>query len=169
MIGVYLADAKPEERSDLYQLLFDLKMEKVREVADCPTMLAHAPVCHTDKLLVDWDLLPDAEGAALTEPRKACPSALVNVFTSHRDAHQQEKLQIPGDTLTEQICRVLQGVFNGWDIVIFSGVAKIGDEAMFDEIRVIRTCSGLGLVIGRNSFHSDRPAALGFLDHRVRI
>ena len=58
MTRVYLADAKPEERSALRLLLLDLKMEVVGEAADWFTTLAQAPVSRIDMLLVDWDLLP---------------------------------------------------------------------------------------------------------------
>ena len=58
MTRVYVADAKPEERSALRLLLLDLKMEVVGEAADWFTTLAQAPVSRTDMLLVDWDLLP---------------------------------------------------------------------------------------------------------------
>ena len=55
MTRVYVADAKPEERSALRLLLLDLEMEVVGEAADWVTTLAQAPVSHTDILLIDWD------------------------------------------------------------------------------------------------------------------
>ena len=76
MTRVYLADAKPKERSALRLLLLDLKMEVAGEAADWSTTLAQAPVSCTDMLFVDWDLLPSAPGAALEELRKTCPAAL---------------------------------------------------------------------------------------------
>ena len=88
MTRVYLADAKPKERSALRLLLLDLKMEVAGEAADWSTTLAQAPVSRTDMLLVDWDLLPSAPGAALEELRKACPPALVIVIISHLDTRQ---------------------------------------------------------------------------------
>ena len=59
MTRVYVADAKPEERSALRLLLLDLKMEVVGEAADWFTTLAQAPIRRTDMLLIDWDLLPN--------------------------------------------------------------------------------------------------------------
>ena len=88
MTRVYLADAKPKERSALRLLLLDLTMEVAGEAADWSTTLAQAPVSRTDMLLVDWDLLPSAPGAALEELRKACPPALVIVIISHLDTRQ---------------------------------------------------------------------------------
>ncbi|MBI1793763.1 MAG: response regulator [Chloroflexi bacterium] len=97
MTRVYLADAKSEERASLRLLLLDLKMEIAGEAADWPTTLAQAPVSHTDMLLVDWDLIPSAPGAALGELRKACPAALVIVLISHLDARQQAALSAGAD------------------------------------------------------------------------
>jgi DNA-binding NarL/FixJ family response regulator len=98
MTRVYLADAKPEERSALRLLLLDLKMEVVGEAADWPTALAQAPVSRTDMLLIDWDMLPSsAPNSALDGLRKACPAALVIVLISHLDARQQAALSSGAD------------------------------------------------------------------------
>jgi DNA-binding NarL/FixJ family response regulator len=97
MTRVFLADAKPEERSALRLLLHDLKMEVIGESADWVTTLAQAPVSRTDMLLVDWDLLPHAPTAALEQLRKACPAALVIVLISHMDASHQAALSAGAD------------------------------------------------------------------------
>ena len=97
MTRVYVADAKPEERSALRLLILDLKMDVVGEAADWPTTLAQAPVCRTDLLLIDWDLLPNSPTAALDELRRACPAALVIVLISHLDARQQAALSAGAD------------------------------------------------------------------------
>jgi len=97
MTRVYLADAKPEERSALRVLLLDLKMEVVGEAADWPTTLAEAPVNRVDMLLVDWDLLPKSPTASLDKLRKACPAALVIILISHLDARHQAALSAGAD------------------------------------------------------------------------
>jgi DNA-binding NarL/FixJ family response regulator len=97
MPRLYLADAKPEERSALRRLLLDLKMEVVGEAADWPTTLAQAPVTRTDRLVGDWDLLPSAPDAAVDELRKACPAELVIGPISHLDARQQAALSAGAD------------------------------------------------------------------------
>jgi DNA-binding NarL/FixJ family response regulator len=97
MTRVYLADAKPEERSALRLLILDLKMEVIGEAADWPTTLKQVPVSRTDILLVDWDLLPSEPSAALEELRKVCPAALVVVLISHLDARQQAALSAGAD------------------------------------------------------------------------
>lgn len=97
MTRVYLADAKPEERSALRLVLLDLKMDVVGEAADWATTLAQAPLNHMDMLLIDWDLLPNSPTAALDELRRACPAALVIVLISHLDARQQAALSAGAD------------------------------------------------------------------------
>ena len=97
MTRVYLADAKPEERSALRLLLLDLKMEVVGEAADWPTTLAQAPIRRADMLLIEWNLLPTSPTAALDELRRACPAALVIILISHLDARQQAALSAGAD------------------------------------------------------------------------
>ena len=98
MTRVYLADAKPEERSALHLLLLDIKMDVVGEAADWATTLAQAPICRVDMLLIDWDLLPSASpNAALDELRTACPAVLVIILISHLDARQQAALSAGAD------------------------------------------------------------------------
>ncbi len=97
MTRVYLADAKPEERSALRLLILDLKMEVVGEAADWLTTLAQVPISRIDILLVEWDLLPNAPSRALEELRTACPAALVIVLISHLDARQQAALSAGAD------------------------------------------------------------------------
>ena len=97
MTRVYLADAKPEERSALRLLLLDLKMDIAGEAADWPTLLAQVPISRSDILLVDWDLLPSSPGVALAELRSACPAALVIVLISPLDARQQAALSAGAD------------------------------------------------------------------------
>jgi DNA-binding NarL/FixJ family response regulator len=46
---------------------------------------------------VDWDLLPNEPGRALSEIRKACPEALVIVLISHLDARQQAAVSAGAD------------------------------------------------------------------------
>jgi DNA-binding NarL/FixJ family response regulator len=97
MTRVFLADAKPEERSALRLLLLDLRMDVIGEAADWATTLAQAPVSRTDMLLIDWDLLPSSPTAVLDDLRRACPAALVIVLISHLDARQQAALSAGAD------------------------------------------------------------------------
>jgi DNA-binding NarL/FixJ family response regulator len=98
MTRVYVADARPEERSALRLLLLDLNMEVVGEAADWFTTLVQAPISRVDMLLVDWDLLPNnAPNVALAGFRKACPSVLVVVLVSHLESLKQAALSLGAD------------------------------------------------------------------------
>jgi DNA-binding NarL/FixJ family response regulator len=98
MTRVYLADAKPEERSALRLLLLDMKMDVVGEADNWLTTLANAPATRLDMLLVDWDLLPVNLGVeALTELRLACPYAIVVVLISHLNSRQQAAISAGAD------------------------------------------------------------------------
>jgi DNA-binding NarL/FixJ family response regulator len=97
MTRVFIADAKPEERSALRLVLQDLKMEVVGEAADWEETLIWAPTSKLDMFLVDWDLLPESPTNALETLRKACPGALVIVLISHMDARQQAALSAGAD------------------------------------------------------------------------
>ncbi len=98
MTRVYVADARPEERSALRLLLLDLKMEVAGQATDWFTTLVQVPSSKADILLVDWDLLPKNEpNVALDGFRKACPSVLIVVLISHLDAHKQAALSIGAD------------------------------------------------------------------------
>jgi DNA-binding NarL/FixJ family response regulator len=98
MTRVYIADAKPEERSALRLLLLDLEMEVAGEGADWFTTLVQVPISRVDMLLVDWDLLPkNTPNMALTQLRKACPAALVVILISHLDARRQAAISVGAD------------------------------------------------------------------------
>jgi DNA-binding NarL/FixJ family response regulator len=97
MTRVFLADARPEERSALQLTLLDLNMEIAGLAADWSTALANAPTSRSDMLLVDWDLLPDSPREALSKLREACPAALVIILISHLDARQQAALSAGAD------------------------------------------------------------------------
>ena len=100
MTRVYVADAKPEERSALRLLLMDLKMDLVGEAGDWATTLAQAPLSRTEMLLIDWALLPRSiPNTGLDSLRKVCPAARVIVLISHLDARQQAAVLSGADIL----------------------------------------------------------------------
>ena len=81
-----------------------------------------------------------------------------------------EKVGIPVATIAERARHVVQSVFDGRRIVIFSGgPKKESDEAVFDEARAIRDGGGFGSIIGRNSFQRPREHALKFLETVMKI
>lgn len=103
MTRVYIADAKPEERSALRLLLLDLNMEVVGEAADWNTTFANAPATRLDMLLIDWNLLPrTTPNTALNALRNSCPAPLVIVLISHLDARQQAALLSGADVFVSK-------------------------------------------------------------------
>jgi DNA-binding NarL/FixJ family response regulator len=119
MTRVYIADAKPKERSALRLVLLDLKMEVAGEAADWDTTLKQAPISRTDMLLIDWDLLPNSPTAALDDLRTACTEALVIILISHLDARQQAALSAGADAFIskgetpERVAERLRSVATG--------------------------------------------------------
>ena len=74
-----------------------------------------------------------------------------------RKVYEAEGINI--ESLEARIGHVVQSAFNGRRIVIFSGGAAKGTEAVLEEIRGIHAGGGFGSIIGRNSFQ--RPQADG--------
>jgi DNA-binding NarL/FixJ family response regulator len=136
MTRVYIADAKPEERSALRLLVRDLEMEVAGEGADWFTTLVQVPISHVDMLLVDWDLLPkNTPNMALTELRKACPVALVVILISHLDARRQAALSVGADAFIskgetpERVIEQMRSVVASIPIRIIP-VVRVPDELM---------------------------------------
>ena len=99
MTRVYIADAKPEERSALRLLLLELKMNVVGEAENWRATLANTPAARPDMLLIEWDLLPPGLGAqALAELRLACANVISVVLVSALSARQQAALSSGADT-----------------------------------------------------------------------
>ncbi len=74
--------------------------------------------------------------------------------------------EIPIGSLAERVRHVLQSCFDGRRIVIFSGGAAKGHDAVIEEIRGIAEGGGFGSIIGRNSFQRTRTEAVELL-HEV--
>lgn len=74
--------------------------------------------------------------------------------------------------IAEQAARVkhcVQSSFNGRRLIVFSGGAAKGENAVFDDARAIRDGGGNGSIIGRNSFQRSREDALELLGKLVDI
>jgi fructose-bisphosphate aldolase, class I len=76
---------------------------------------------------------------------------------------------IDGSTLARRVEHMVQSCFAGRRIVVFSGGAAKGADAVYDDARAIRDGGGNGSIIGRNSFQRPRADALALLDRLVRI
>ena len=97
MIRVYLADARPQQRSVLGLLLLGLRMELAGEAADWPTTRAQAPLTRPDLLLVDWSLLPAQPSAALSDLRLGCPGIIRVLLLGRMDNRHQAALSAGAD------------------------------------------------------------------------
>ncbi len=80
-----------------------------------------------------------------------------------------EEEGIDTSTLTKRIEHVIQSTYAGRRLVVFSGGAAKGTEAVLDEIRQIAAGGATGAIIGRNSFQRQKPDALALLDTVVKI
>ena len=80
-----------------------------------------------------------------------------------------EEQGIPIETLTQRIRHVVQGCFDGRRIVIFSGGAAKGTEAVLEEIGEIAAGGGFGSIVGRNAFQRPKDEALALLSDIMGI
>jgi class I fructose-bisphosphate aldolase len=69
----------------------------------------------------------------------------------------------------DRVAHVVRACFNGRRIVVFSGGAAKGADAVYQDARDIRAGGGNGSIIGRNTFQRPRDEALAMLDRLVRI
>jgi class I fructose-bisphosphate aldolase len=80
-----------------------------------------------------------------------------------------EKQKIVIGTQAERVAHIVQSCMNGRRIVVFSGGAAKGADAVFDDARAIRAGGGNGSIIGRNAFQRPRDEALAMLQKMVDI
>lgn len=80
-----------------------------------------------------------------------------------------DKQQIDIGSLSVRVKHCVQASFNGRRIIVFSGGAAKGTDAVFDDARAIRDGGGNGSIIGRNSFQRSREDALEMLGKLVDI
>ena len=63
----------------------------------------------------------------------------------------------------------MQSAFNGRRIVIFSGGAAKGTEAVLEEVRGIAQGGGFGSIMGRNSFQRAKSEGIDLLQNVMGI
>jgi class I fructose-bisphosphate aldolase len=80
-----------------------------------------------------------------------------------------EKAKIDTSTLALRIRHVMESAFQGKRIVVFSGGAAKGLDALYDEVRQLRDGGANGSIIGRNTFTRPREEALTMLDRIIAI
>jgi class I fructose-bisphosphate aldolase len=95
----------------------------------------------------------------------------VKLPTAHIEQKEAQKAYEGGDwsTQAKRVAHVVQSSFAGRRIVIFSGGAAKGADAVYQDARDIRDGGGFGSIIGRNTFQRPRADALSMLDKLIRI
>ncbi len=87
--------------------------------------------------------------------------------TAHLEQEAAKKAYLesgrPIETLADRVKDVVQSCFNGRRIVIFSGGASKGTEAVFEDVRQIAAGGGFGSIMGRNAFQRPNEEALELL------
>lgn len=81
--------------------------------------------------------------------------------------YDAEKIDI--SSLSSRISHVMESSFGGRRLVVFSGGAAKGTDAVYDEIRQLREGGANGSIIGRNSFQRSREDALELLANVIKI
>lgn len=88
------------------------------------------------------------------------------------DHLMQDVTAYQGVDIATQAARVrhcMDAAFAGRRIVIFSGGAAKGSDAVYKDARAIMAGGGHGSIIGRNCFQRPRDQALAMLDHLIAI
>jgi fructose-bisphosphate aldolase, class I len=80
-----------------------------------------------------------------------------------------EKQGIDVSTQAARVRHCMQAAFGGRRIVVFSGGAAKGEDAVYEDARAIRDGGGNGSIIGRNTFQRSREDALQMLERLVAI
>jgi class I fructose-bisphosphate aldolase len=95
----------------------------------------------------------------------------VKLPTDHVEQKEAKKVYegIDASTQAKRVSHVVKSCFNGRRIVVFSGGAAKGADAVYQDARDIRDGGGNGSIIGRNTFQRPRDEALAMLDKIVGI
>lgn len=95
----------------------------------------------------------------------------VKLPTDHIEQKDAQKCYEGGKwgAQSDRVRHVVQSCFNGRRLVVFSGGAAKGIDAVYQDARDIRDGGGNGSIIGRNTFQRPRDEALKMLDRLVRI
>jgi class I fructose-bisphosphate aldolase len=80
-----------------------------------------------------------------------------------------EKHKVDLSTQAARVRHCVHAAFNGRRIMVFSGGAAKGEDAVYDDARAIRDGGGNGSIIGRNTFQRSREDALAMLGRLVEI
>ena len=97
----------------------------------------------------------------------------IKLSTDHLENKDAKKVyeaqKIDVSTQAKRVQHCMDAAFGGRRIVVFSGGAAKGADAVYDDARAIRDGGGNGSIIGRNSFQRSREDALAMLGKLVEI
>jgi class I fructose-bisphosphate aldolase len=95
----------------------------------------------------------------------------VKLPTDHIEQKDAQKAYEGGDwsTQAKRVAHVVKSCFAGRRLVVFSGGAAKGADAVYQDARDIRDGGGNGSIIGRNTFQRPRAEAIAMLDKLIRI
>jgi fructose-bisphosphate aldolase, class I len=84
-----------------------------------------------------------------------------------KKVYEDEKIDIAD--MAARVKHCVDASFAGRRLIVFSGGAAKGADAVYDDARAIRDGGGNGSIIGRNSFQRERGDALAMLAKLVEI
>jgi class I fructose-bisphosphate aldolase len=84
-----------------------------------------------------------------------------------KKVYEDKKIDI--STQAARVRNIMQAAFNSKRLVIFSGGATKGADAVYEDARDVVAGGGNGLIIGRNTFQRQREDALDMLDRLINI
>lgn len=95
----------------------------------------------------------------------------VKLPSDHIEQEDAKKAYAEFDSSTQskRVAHVVKACLNGRRLVVFSGGAAKGADAVYQDARDIRDGGGNGSIIGRNTFQRPRDEALKMLDKLVAI
>jgi len=154
------------------------QMEEIREMAEEAKSVGLAVVIWSYPR--GGDVTKDGETAMDVAAYAAHIAALmgahiikVKLPTDHLMQGEAKKVydaqKIDMSTLAKRVEHIMQSAFAGRRLVVFSGGALKGAEAVYDEAKAIRDGGGNGSIIGRNTFQRPRDEAIAMLDRIIRI
>jgi class I fructose-bisphosphate aldolase len=95
----------------------------------------------------------------------------VKLPTAHIEQKDAKKAyeKLDASTQAKRVAHVVRSSFDGRRIVVFSGGASKGSDAIYQDARDIRDGGGNGSIIGRNTFQRERGEALEMLAKLIAI
>lgn len=95
----------------------------------------------------------------------------VKLPTAHIEQKDAKKAyeNLDASTQAKRVAHVVRSSFDGRRIVVFSGGASKGSDAIYQDARDIRDGGGNGSIIGRNTFQRERGEALEMLAKLIAI